>query len=163
MNKQYALLLKKQLDKLRSEDFDLEAWKSASISVLTRVFGASDSKVKQIEDLRIDYGSWALRDAQGSYNPLQTCKKKGAELFEAAINELEILGLPDNNDNLNIEILTNALEQELRVSQFKSLKAILNSNKDEMNKESELIKMVESWGKTINGRVLAKLILNSNL
>lgn len=163
MNKEYTLLLRKQVEKLGSDNFDLEAWKSATMSVLTRIFGPSDSRILQIEGLKIDYGSWALRDAQGSYNPLATCKKKGEELLEAAISELEILGLPENEKGTSIVSLISSLEDELKVSQIKSLKNILNSDQDTTKKQAELVKAIESWGKKIPSLILAKFMLQSDL
>jgi len=81
-------LLKRQVEKLSSEDFDLEAWKSSAIAVLTRIFGEDNSRIAQVENLKIDYGSWALRDAKASYNPLESCKKVGKEIIESAIDEI---------------------------------------------------------------------------
>lgn len=94
MKKQVIKLLEKQIEKLEQPDFDLEAWKSATIAVLSRIFGESDGKVKQITDLKIDYSSWALRDSNAKYKPVETCKKKGHAILEAAIDEIETFGIP---------------------------------------------------------------------
>ncbi|HCX22367.1 MAG: hypothetical protein CMB80_07275 [Flammeovirgaceae bacterium] len=96
MKKQVIKLLQKQIDQLKDPEFDLEAWKSATEAILTKVFGASDGKIKQIHELKIDYSSWALRDSNAKYKPVETCKKKGQAILEAAIGELETFGLPVN-------------------------------------------------------------------
>lgn len=97
MKAQYIKLLKKQISKLESETFDLEAWKSSAISVLTRVFGKEDMRAHQIEELKIDYSSWALRDSNANYKPVETAKLKGREILNTAVEEIEIFGVTDQN------------------------------------------------------------------
>jgi len=160
INKQIAVL-KKQLTKLDSENFDLEAWKSSSSVVLSRLFGDKDTKVKQIEGLKIDYGSWALRDASSSYNPVISCKKQGREIIEAAINELEIFGLPETS--LDTSVIIQALEGQLKVSQVKALNKVLAGDKSEEVKKKELIKMISSWGKGAPSHILSEILLASEL
>ncbi len=99
MKESYIKLLKKRIEKLSSEDFDLESWKSGTTSVLERTFGENDPSIKKIDDLKIDYSSWALRDATSTYNPMETCKKKGKEILETLIEEIELVGLPLENSD----------------------------------------------------------------
>lgn len=97
MKSQYIKLLKKQIAKLDNESFDLEAWKTSAITVLHRIFGESDPRAKQIENLKIDYSSWALRDSNSHYKPIETAKLKGKEVLNTAIDEIEIFGAPENH------------------------------------------------------------------
>ncbi|MEP1034034.1 hypothetical protein [Ekhidna sp.] len=97
MKSQYIKLLKKQITKLEDEGFDLEAWKTSAITVLQRIFGESDLRYKQIENLKIDYSSWALRDSNSTYKPVETAKLKGKEVLNTAIDEIEIFGAPENH------------------------------------------------------------------
>jgi len=76
MKDKYIELLNRQFTKLEDVDFDLEAWKASTIAVLNRVFGETDLRVKQIEQLKIDYSSWALRDSNSNYKPIETAKKR---------------------------------------------------------------------------------------
>ncbi len=99
MKSQYVKLLKKQISKLEDEHFDLEAWKSSAIAVLSRVFGKGDARVEQIDDLKIDYSSWALRDSSSNYKPEETAKLKGKEILNTAVEEIEIFGAPDNHSS----------------------------------------------------------------
>ena len=99
MKAQYIKLLKKQITKLEENTFDLEAWKSSAISVLSRVFGKDDPRTHQIEELKIDYSSWALRDSNANYKPVETAKLKGREILNTAIEEIEIFGDPSNHSN----------------------------------------------------------------
>ena len=125
MKKKLIALLQKQIDKLDQEDFDLEAWKSATSSVLARVFGEKDHRIASINDLRIDYSSWALRDSNSSYQPLVTNKKKGKAILETAIEELEIFGTPtklaDQLENFFAEEDIKILLSESKASQKKKL------------------------------------------
>ncbi|MEO9872436.1 hypothetical protein [Ekhidna sp.] len=97
MKAQYIKLLKKQISKLDEESFDLEAWKTSAITVLSRIFGESDTRVKQIENLKIDYSSWTLRDSNANYKPVETAKLKGIEILNTAIDEIEIFGAPESH------------------------------------------------------------------
>ena len=97
MKSQYIKLLKKQISKLEEETFDLEAWKTSAITVLERIFGENDPRAKQIDNLKIDYSSWALRDSSSKYKPVETAKLKGREVLNTAIDEIEIFGAPENH------------------------------------------------------------------
>jgi len=96
MKSKYTKLLEKQVVKLEDEHFDLEAWKTSAITVLHRIFGETDPRAKQIDQLKIDYSSWALRDSNSNYKPVETAKKKGREILHTAIEEIEIFGTPEN-------------------------------------------------------------------
>ena len=104
MKSQYIKLLKKQISKLEEENFDLEAWKTSAIAVLHRVFGDTDSRAKQIDQLKIDYSSWALRDSNSNYKPVETAKRKGKEVLNTAIEEIELFGAPENQDSNNADL-----------------------------------------------------------
>lgn len=97
MKTQYIKLLKKQVSKLDEESFELEAWKTSAITVLQRIFGEGDLRAKQIENLKIDYSSWALRDSNSKYKPVEIAKLKGKEILNTAIDEIEIFGAPENH------------------------------------------------------------------
>ncbi len=99
MEASYIKLLKSRIEKLSEGDFDLEAWKSGTISVIERIFGEKDGRIKKVNDLKVDYSSWALRDATSKYNPVETCKKKGKELLQTLIEEIEILGIQSEKQN----------------------------------------------------------------
>ena len=100
MEEKYIQLFTRQIEKLDTEDFDLEAWKSSTIVLLKKVFGAQDPKIEQIEKLKIDYSSWTLRDSNAKYKPIETCKQIGKEILLSAIDEIELLGVNDNKTAL---------------------------------------------------------------
>lgn len=96
MKNPHIALLKKQIKKLDSPEFDLEAWKLSTQLILNQVFGTFDPKTLAIRDLKIDYSSTMLRDSNANYKPLETCKKKGREVLELAVDELEMAILPES-------------------------------------------------------------------
>lgn len=102
MKEKYIQLLEKQIEKLTATDFDLEAWKSSAISALSRIYGSNDPKIRQIENLKIDYSSWTLRDSSSKYNPVEACKRKGREILKTAIEEIELFGL-DEKSGVSLE------------------------------------------------------------
>lgn len=135
----YTKFLKNQISKLDLEDFDLEAWKSATVAALERIYDKTDPKIRQIEQLKIDYSSWALRDSNANYKPVETCKKKGREVLQTAIDELEILGLePGKNDHINP---FDKLPQEIK-KQLEGLSAKELANKLKSFKKDTLIESV---------------------
>lgn len=111
MKSQYIKLLKKQISKLDDEKFDLEAWKSSAIAVLSRIFGKNDMRTEQIENLKIDYSSWALRDSSSTYKPVETAKNMGKEILNTAIEEIEIFGEPASHSN---DVLGKELANEIQ-------------------------------------------------
>lgn len=132
MKSQYIKLLKKQIAKLEDEQFDLEAWKSSAIAVLSRVFGKEDQRAAQIEALKIDYSSWALRDSNANYKPVETAKLKGKEIVNTAIEEIEIFGVPDNRST---SLLGNELAEETSgMSESQRKKYFENMKKEKLVK-----------------------------
>jgi len=163
MVNKYIGLLKKQLSKLEPDDFDLEAWKRSTVALLVQIYGIGDIKTQQIEALRIDYGSWALRDASGSYKPLESCKNQGREILSFAIDTLGNIGIPESSTNEAVNTILAILEDELKGAQFKQLKKILDSNDSEEKKNKALVKTITAWQPTANAIILAKIVTLLNL
>lgn len=109
----YHKLLDKQIDKLDSKDFDLDAWKSSATHIISLLFGEDDPKIKEIDKLKIDYSSWALRDSSSTYKPIDSCKKVGREIMEIAKDEIDLLGVTNPKDQL-----TNKLKELLTDTQY---------------------------------------------
>lgn len=129
MKEKLIKLLEKQIAKLEEEDFDLEAWKSSAISVLSRVFEKNDPRAQQIDELRIDYSSWMLRDSNSKYKPIEHAKRKGKEIMRTAVEEIEIFGLGDKESVLKqylnseeIEILSSDTSDKHKLEALKRLK-----------------------------------------
>ena len=87
-------------------------------------------RAKQIENLKIDYSSWALRDSNSKYKPVETAKLKGKEVLNTAIEEIEIFGAPENHA---AEVLGNDFAKKLQeMSESERKKYFKGMKKGEM-------------------------------
>ncbi|HKJ42737.1 MAG TPA: hypothetical protein VKA27_11625 [Sunxiuqinia sp.] len=135
-------LLKKQRDKLADKSFDLEAWKNQTVLFLHRIFGADHTIVKMITDLRYDYSSWNLRDATGNEKSDDPVRMQADEILEAAIIELESLGLPQHGNSS--DKIWELLEEELTGKQLREIRGIIESGKkDKLTKVQEVLNSLE--------------------
>lgn len=159
MEKKFISLIEKQIQKLDADGFDLEAWKSSSIALLTRIYGATDLKIEQISKLNIDYSSWALRDSESTYNPLESCKKQGREILEMCLDDIKNFGVPGQSLNESADIVVKILEDELKVSQYKSLNKTLAKSKN----NDELLKEIAKWDDNSKHQILSNIFLKLGL
>ncbi len=149
-------LLKKQIDKLNEKSFDLTGWKNQTLLFLTRIFGSNHTIVKMISDLKYDYSSWNLRDATGNEKSDDPVKMQATEILEAAILELDTLGIPETASPH--DQLWSILEEELTGKQIKELREIL-SQKNE--KTQELItKKLDTLNKENLSQILSRLMIS---
>jgi len=112
---------------------------------------SESEKIKQIENIQYEYNSWSLRDTTGFSQYLESCKKLGREVLEASIEELEIMGLPpktsDSPGTINIKIILDALDDELKGSQYKAMMKLLKTpiGDDEKSRQlNDIIKELDS-------------------
>lgn len=144
-------LLRRQIERLDIKQFDLEAWKKHTIILLAGIFGDENQKVKQIGSLEYEHNSWSLRDTSGNSAYLDSCKKLGREILEASIEELEIRGIPekaeDNIGRMKVSVVLEALDDELKGSQYKALMKLLKSDisKEEISRQlQDIIKELDN-------------------
>lgn len=163
IHKKEIKLLQKQVDKLVAEDFDLEAWKSGAIIILERLFGVENQKIMQIEKIKYDQSSWALREAKGSKNMMETCKKQCREILHISIDELENFGLPDEVVEAHAApfktTIVQALENELKIGQYREVVRIIDSDKKMQEKRKELIDTLNTYGHDFTDNILASILL----
>jgi hypothetical protein len=164
MKEQEIKLVQKQVAKLSADDFDLEAWKTGAIIILERIFGPGNQKIAQMEKVRYDQSSWALREASGSKNLMTTCKKQGREILEIAIEELKHLGSPDELEESKAspirKVLVGALEEELKISQYKQVLGIIHSDKKLDDRKKELMEVLQNYGHDVGDNILAAILLS---
>ncbi len=110
----FIKILQKQLDALSDKEFDLEAWKKGTIARLGSVYGPDDSRIEQLEQIKIDYSSWALRDSNSSYKPVESCKKVGKAIVEAIIDDVKVFGFSKNEPTDNSPLLLKILDETQR-------------------------------------------------
>lgn len=153
-------MLEEQIKKLDQKGFDLNAWKQYTVVLLARIFGENDPKIKQVEKIEYDYSSWSLRDTSGSSAYMETCKKLGREILQASIDELKAFGVPDHQKPkeqvVDINIILEALEEELKVSQMKKLKEIISQSSE----KTEKIKALQQFLKDSEKNLPEKFFMN---
>jgi hypothetical protein len=173
MTEKQIELIKKQLSKLESNDFDLSGWKSSTIVILSRIFGDTYQGIKAIENIK--YSSGGIGSVH--WDNLASCKKQGKDILEACITELETFGQPEpkknensgininltQNQTVNINLLIGALEDELTVSQLKEVNEIMSSGEQKSEKKKKLIDKLKSFGSDVASNVLANILTNPNI
>lgn len=163
MKEQEVEILKKQIKKLDATDFDLDAWKTGAIILLERLFGPDNQKIAQLEKIKYDQSSWALREAKGSKNMMETCKKQGREILDIAIDELVHFGLPEEIEEAQAApfkaAIVQSLEGELKISQYREIVRIIDSDKKVPEKRKELIDTMNKYGHDLAENILASILL----
>lgn len=165
MNEKQIELLQQQIEKLEHKNFDLTAWKTQTAILLARIFGENSQKIRQIEKLDYEYNSWALRDTSGHSAYLDSCKKLGREILEASVNELEVLGTPETHAQktgmMDINVVLDALNDELKGSQYKSLLKTLKSEISSDEKRRLVHEIIREIGEETTRAILVSILLNS--
>jgi hypothetical protein len=154
-------VLQNQIQKLNAKDFDLIAWKNFTTLLLERIFGGETKKIESIQNIKYDKGSWVLRDETGYANSMEACKKLGREILEEAILELETFGVPEiSADQIDIQVIMNALEDELTGTQFREIKKALLEEKQIEDKKKILITKLKSYGADTVFAIIASILSN---
>jgi hypothetical protein len=135
-------LLKAQREKLSGRSFDLEGWKSQTLLLTQRIFGKDHPVIKMISDLKYDYSSWHLRDVTGNKETEDPVKVQARQVLDAAITELEALGVPTTEKQT--DAVWKILEEELTGKQIKELQDILSgSNEGRLEKIREKLNILK--------------------
>ena len=159
-------ILNTLLEKLNNKNFNLEAWKSATVVILARLFGENSRKIKEIENIEYDYSSWSLRDTSGESH-LEVCKKLGRNILEASILEIEVLGLADKTaqkeGKFDIDLIIRAMENELSMTEFRELKKILNSGETIEEIKEKIVDKFKIFGVEISARILGNILVEDEI
>ena len=150
-------LLRDQIERLNERKFDLDAWKNHTIIFLERIFGKESSKIKMIKSLAYDYSSWSLRDtaAAGKTKDKDPVRLQAQEILEAAIVELESLGLPETNQGK--EKIWQLLEDDLTGKQLKELEKL--SNSEDSDKKERMEKIISELGNERMASIIIQLLM----
>lgn len=149
-------LIKSQIEKLHEKSFDLVGWKNQTLLFLNRIFGANHPVVKMISELKYDYSSWNLRDATGNEKSDDPVKMQAKEILEAAIMELEALGVPETQKPA--DVLWAVLEEELTGKEVKEIKEIITEkSKDNTDK---IKKKLDSLDKEKLSQILSRIMIS---
>jgi hypothetical protein len=164
MSEKEIEIIRKQIDKLNDKDFDLNIWKSSAIMIMERIFGRDSEKINLIRNINYDYSSWTLRDTSGA-SASEVVKKLGRELLETAIQELEVFGIPEKKETSQVEatVITSALEDALRVSQYREIIALIGEKTSQAERKKKLNEKLQTFGDETVREVLAGILSNPAL
>lgn len=165
MIEKYIKLLKTQIDKLSEKDFDLKSWKTATVLVIDRIYGENSKIAEEIQNIHYDMSSWTLRDTLANQTNMEASKQKGKAILEAAITELKIVGLPENEDEktIDLEILLNAMSDELKGSQYKEISEIVKSREKYKEKRTRILDKLKVYGSDVSENILASILANDKM
>lgn len=186
MNEKYILLLKKQLEEvekigtnqstINERSYGVEAWKSATISILETIFGQKSKKIEEVE--KIELKSPVTYSGPKKYY-VETVKERARAILNACISELEILGNPsqiytgekeilnltvsqnqNNNQTINLNIIIEELRKELNGNQLEEIQNILDSEDSSDNKKKSIVSKLKDFGVNTLSNIVAGIITN---
>lgn len=164
MKDQQTALLRQQIEKLSQKKFDLNAWKKQTMMLLVSIFGEESQKVKEIGNLEYEYNSWSLRDNTGFNAYEEGCKKTGRAILEASISEIELADADIRAEKkapaMDTGLVLDALQEELKGSQFKSLLKILKSDSIKDEKERKVAEILQELGPQTTVSILKNILMN---
>ena len=186
MNEKFILLLKKQLEEVEKigtnkstvneRSFGVDAWKSATISILETIFGQKSKKIEEVEKIELK--------RQVSYNGptkyyIETVKERARAILNACISELEILGNPSqiytgekeslnltvsqnqqNTQTINLSIIIEELRKELNGNQLEEIQSILDSEDSTEEKKKSIGSKLKDFGVNTLSNIVAGIITN---
>ena len=100
-------LINNQINKLKIDRLNIDAWKSSTIILLTRIFGNNYRGINEIETIKLQTGG--INNT--IWNNLEACKKQGEEILYSCIIELENFIDESNmkSENKIVALFTNPL------------------------------------------------------
>ena len=161
-------LITKQIKKMDEKAFDLDAWKKSTIIILEKLFGPKDNRIHAIDSLHYDYGSWSLRDTTGKSMTKEACVKTGKAILETALDELEVFGeeaaeIKAQADGFKNDIIE-ILDDELRGSEFRELKKILEEKgTNETEKQNQVAMVIRNFGEDTSASILARILVSTQI
>lgn len=167
-------ILNGQLEKLDDPEFDFNAWKGSTITILDRAFGRDNSHTEQLEKIEISAGGFGIGDAYHSWDNVDECKAQGREIVRMSIVELEEFGLPalkenspggisinlSQNQTVNINFIIKAVEDTLTGTQVRELREIVESDGPREGKVKKIFTKLKSFGNDVGANILANVLTN---
>jgi hypothetical protein len=175
-------LLKKQEINNKS---DLTVWKAQAINTINRIYGEDSKQEKQIDN--ISYRSFSSVSVMAGHvssgsrsDNLHSCKQECIKMIEGIIYDLKSFGLPKKNNSdsenkaLNINITQNqsvkqkvsiniileAIQDELSGKQLKELQRIIDENAEPSEKKKKLLNKLKEFGTDVASNILAGILTN---
>lgn len=158
MKDKYIRLLEDQIEKLNEKDFNPDAWKKHTNIILEHIFGEDNKKIKSIDSIRFDQGSWTLRDTSGT-SAIETYRNMGREILEATIFEIKNFGVPNaTKSNKFNDIIIESIQDELTGSQFRELKELMLKDIPVDEKKDLMQKKIKSYDTSVSGKILTSIL-----
>ena len=159
----YISLLNEQIKKLDSSSFDLTAWKKSTALILSSLFGPNNVRTKAIESIDYEFNSWSLRDETGSKDPVKLICR---ETLQAIINEIELsdtIFIHNSDDDISLNFIWEAFENELTGANSKALKKILTDEKNNDIKNTEIDIILQELPDDTKRNILKHILLSEEL
>ena len=127
--------------------------------ILENIFGAGAPVIGKIQELSYHMSSWALRDTLGKSSWEEQINRNAREILETAILELEMADTDEGStkENAVFRLIREALENELKGSQYKILKAILEE-KDPATRKDKVREFIRSLDQDTLQGILVSLL-----
>ncbi|MBU2914260.1 hypothetical protein [Reichenbachiella agariperforans] len=188
MKEKYIQYLKDLIEIPITSGYDLDAWKSKAINVITRIYGENSKPEEQINNIKFRsypmFGtvSRGRSTTSGGGNNSASCKELANSIIEGIINEIETFDLPEinktpksnginisvnqsNNQDVKIDvkIVLSAIQDELTGKQLNELQQIVEGEGDSDKKRSRIFDKIKSFGLDVTSNILANLLTNPQL
>ncbi|MET3046599.1 hypothetical protein [Flavobacterium covae] len=160
----------------------LQIWKAKAINVVSRIYGKDSKQEEQINLIKIQNNMSITSyvnghvSTSGGGNNSATCEKQATELIESFISDIKKFGIPEKqnpiskNDQININvsqtqsinlnIILNALQNELTGKQFSEIQQIIDIEEDKEVKQNKIVEKLKSFGKDIATNIIASILTN---
>lgn len=180
-NKYIEALEEIKLSKITSKS-TLQTWKAKAINIVSRIYGNDSKQEEQINLIKfqnyMSITSYANGHAStaGGGNNSAICEKQANELIESFISDIKKFGIPEKQkpisksdqininvsqtQSINLNIILNALQNELTGKQFSEIQQIIEVDEDKDVKQNKIIEKLKSFGKDIATNIIASILTN---
>lgn len=161
-----------------SETKQFYVWQKGTVLTLINIYNENDKRIKSFEAIQPyrDYGF-------GGIDRFSEAKSEAEEILKNLIKDISEFGLiksqdsskksgihvnvnqhnnqsQETNVSINLSFIVESLKDELKGSQVKELKAILESNEPEDVKKKSFIEKLKSFSSDVTSNILANILTN---
>lgn len=169
----------KALDNQKFSTFEnLKSWQGKVINIIVRVYGENSIQEEQVKNIHYQrYASYSINgESFGGGNNLNLCENQASEVINGFVSDLETFGLPNarikesnginislnqtQNQTVNLNLILEAIKEELTGKQTKELDEILKSNEEPEEKKGKVLEKLKSFGSDVLSNIIANIITN---
>tara|TARA_R110000751_G_scaffold390_1_gene1554 strand:- start:13520 stop:14071 length:552 start_codon:yes stop_codon:yes gene_type:complete len=158
-------------------NYDLQTWKAKAINIAIRLYGEDSKQEEQINLIKYKtYMSGSINGSSfGGGNNAKNCEKRIQEVTSGFISDLNRFGLPEKvnknkegginisvnqNQTVSVNIIVEAIKDELTGNQVKEIEKILNSKEDETTKKQKVADKIKKFGSDVAANILSNILTN---